>query len=94
MSKALMTCPHCGGRFEGVTITDRAIVCQGCQGEMLTFRREGQTLTRCQLWATLDSERVLLIKRIKPWMPPEHRDAAPVLLGYLFSQIADTLPED
>lgn len=86
-------CPSCKGRFPGVTITDCAVECPGCGHAMIVYRRTEAPITRGMLWAMCDSERALLVKAVRPWMPPEHVDAAAVLVGVLFSKIADTLPE-
>jgi hypothetical protein len=36
---------------------------------------------------------MLYVKAVQPWLHPDRFASAPMLLGYLSSVIADTLPE-
>lgn len=95
MPEHYLRCPLCGSTFSTVTITDSAVACPECGATMFAFRRADDSLvmTRGRLFALVDGNRRTFVEAVGGWLAPERKTAAPVLLGYLISHIADTLPE-
>lgn len=90
----VLVCPYCSAKdAKLLDITGTALVCRECGEEMFSYRHDDQRLTKTQLYQRLERDQRNLNTIVRAWLPPKYKPASGILLGYLFTEIAKTLPE-